>query len=179
MKKKNLFYFILPLLFVGYLIGKKIYFTPAYDDGELAPQIAATLANGDNFNLSELKGKYVLLEFWGSWCGPCIAEMPDIKSLYGKYSEADFLDAEGFAVVSVAVEKKEDRWRRALEKYNMPWEYQVYDEATSLKFFNSPIADAYGVKQVPTKFLISPSGTIISVDKSPEEIDRFLKEKIK
>lgn len=178
MKKKNLFYLLLPLFFIGYIVGKKIYFTPAYDDGEKAPEISAQLANGDDFNLTELNGKYVLLEFWGSWCGPCIAEMPAIKSLHGKYANTKFSDADGFTVVSIAVEKREDRWRRALDKYKMPWPYQVFDEATSLKFFDAPIANDYGVNQVPTKFLISPNGTIISVDKSPEQIDAFLQSKI-
>ena len=177
--KKNIINILVIVAIGGYFIGKKIYFTPAYDDGERAPEVTATLANGEAFKLSNLEGKYVLLDFWGSWCGPCIAEMPAIKSLHGKYAGAQFQDAEGFAIVSIAVEKREERWRRALEKYQMPWTYQIFDEATSLKFFNAPIANDFGVKQVPTKFLLSPSGTIISVDKSPEELDAFLGGRLK
>jgi hypothetical protein len=105
--------------------------------------------------------------------------MPAIKALYEKYGQAQFQDAEGFAVVSVAVEKREDRWRRALDRYQLPWRYQIFDEATNLRFFNAPIANDFGVKQVPTKFLLSPSGTIISVDKSLEELDAFLNKRVK
>ena len=177
--KKKTFYILLPLLLIAFLVGKNIYMAPAYDGGEMAPEVTATLANGDAFQLSSLKGQYVLLDFWGSWCGPCIGEIPAIKALYGKYSKAKFEDANGFTVVSIAVEKREERWRRALKRYQMPWPFQIFDRATSLKFFDAPIATAFGVKQVPTKFLISPNGTIVSVNKSPEEIDAFLNGKMK
>lgn len=177
--KRKYFYLLLPLLFVIVLFGKDWYMQPAYDDGERAPNVSATLANGETFELTDLQGKYVLLDFWGSWCGPCIYEMPGLFGLHDKFADAKFQDADGLAIVSVAVEKREERWQRALQKYRMPWKYQILDQAESLSFFDSPIASDYGVKQVPTKFLISPNGTILAVDQTPEEIAEFLSSKLK
>ncbi len=158
----------------GFQAAKNYYMQPSVDDGEKVHDFSATLADGSPFKMSDLRGQYVLLDFWGSWCGPCIAEMPHLKELYGRYGNVKFKNDVGFTIVSVAVEKDESRWRRALERYKMPWEYQVVDLASSLRFFNSPIAAEYGVKQVPTKILIDEKGVILSVDQSVEEIAAFL-----
>lgn len=105
--------------------------------------------------------------------------MPHIKELYNKFGSATFNQADGFTIVSVAVQKREDRWRRALDKYQMPWPYHIMDQAESLQFFDSPIAQLYGVKQVPTKFLINEKGVIIGVDQPIEEIAAFLEKEEK
>ena len=165
---------ILIIAFVGFPIAKKFYLQPSADSGEAVKNFSASLADGAAFQLTDLNGKYVLLDFWGSWCGPCFAEMPHLKELYANYENASFKNAEGFTIVSVAVEKDEKRWRRALNRWQMPWEYQIMDQAESLRFFDSPIADLYGVKQVPTKFLIDEKGMIIGVDQPFEDIIAFL-----
>ncbi len=175
--KKYKFLKLLLILIVG-LVGfpmvKNYFMQPSAGSGEEIKDFSATLAEGAAFQLADLKGKYVLLDFWGSWCGPCFVEMPHLKELYGKYGTSTFKDAVGFTIVSVAIEKDEKRWRRALDRFQMPWEYQIMDQAESLRFFDSPIADLYGVKQVPTKFLIDEKGMIISVDQPIEEIAAFL-----
>ncbi len=153
---------------------KDLYLKPSTGSGEAVKDFSGELADGTPFQLTDLQGKYVLLDFWGSWCGPCIAELPQVKQLYETYRTTTFKKADGFTIVSVAVEKEEDRWRRALDRYEMPWPYQLMDQATSLRFFDSPIAGLYGVKQVPTKFLIDEKGVVIGVDQSMEEIARYL-----
>ena len=171
---------ILLIAFFAIPFLKEWYLQPSTDSGEAIKDFSATLADGSPFQFSQLKGQYVLLDFWGSWCAPCIKEMPEVKSLYEKYSQSKFKNADGFTIVSVAVEQGEKRWRRALDRYKMPWPYQVMDQAESLRFFDSPIAELYGVKQVPTKFLIDEKGEIMGVDQPFEEIAAFLeRERIK
>ncbi len=164
----------LPLILIlglgAFFVGRYIYLQPKFDDGETVPDFA--LNESEQF--SDLRGKYVLLDFWGSWCGPCISEFGSVSELYKKYHGQRFTDAEDFEIVGVAVESDKGRWERAIKKYNLDWKYQVLDLSTSLRFFNSPIAADYGVKEVPTKYLINPKGVIIGVNLPFEEIQQIL-----
>ncbi len=162
------------ILGAGYFIGKYIYFTPNYDDGELAPNFSGEMPSGESFELSDLKGKYVLIDFWGSWCMPCIREFPELIAMNNKYQEANFKNAEGFEIVSLAIEKNKDRWLRAIERYQLNWQYHHADLVTSFKFFDSEISSQYGVKEVPTKFLVGPEGQIIGVNMPFEEMEKLL-----
>ncbi|MFT5386259.1 MAG: hypothetical protein ACI8VT_002380, partial [Saprospiraceae bacterium] len=99
-------------------------------------------------------------------------------TLYEKYKGKKFVDASDFEVIGVAIEDDANRWERAINKYNLTWKYQVIDLSSSLRFFNGPIATSYGVKDVPTKYLISPEGVIIGVNLSFEEIDKRLAGKL-
>lgn len=166
------------VLVVGYL-GRQFYMAPKVVNGENSPKIEGTLLNGKPFNLSDLKGQYVLVDFWGSWCAPCLVEMPGIKKINEKYKDAAFKGADGLALVSVAIERDEDRWRKAVARIGMPWEYHLADLTTSFKFINAPIANEFGVKQVPSKFLLDENGVIIGVNQSIEELDRFLAKRMK
>lgn len=179
MKKFNFINLLIGLVILSgiFTVVKHFYLQPDFAENDKAPDFIAILPDGKAFKMSELRGRYVLLDFWGSWCGPCISEMPDLKALYQKYEGQKFSEAEGFTIVSVAVEKDKERWARALDRFQMPWPYQILDPASSLKFFDSPIANEYGVKQLPTKFLIDENGKIIAVDWSAKKIDQFLENK--
>ena len=130
------------------------------------------------FQLEDVQGKYVLLDFWGSWCGPCRAESPAMVELYQKYQGKKFADADGFEIVSVAIERSEANWKRAIQSDNLFWPYHVLDMTTSMKFFNGQVSEQYGVKQIPTKFLLNPDGMIIGVNQSVNKIDRLLAKKV-
>lgn len=180
MKKPNFITFLIGFVVVVgvFSVIKFFYMQPSYKDGEKAPDFIGMLPDGEAFKLSQLQGKYVLLDFWGSWCGPCIRESPALVALYNKYGDKSFKDAEGFTIVSVAIDKKKTRWAKTVERLGLNWPYQLMDPVSNFKFFDSPIANEYGVKQVPTKFLIDEKGQIVSVDPTVEEIDRFLQEKM-
>ena len=180
MKNKNFVNFLIGLVvFAGiFTVVKQFYLQPAYDQGQKAPDFIAILPDGKSFKLSDLKGQYVFIDFWGSWCGPCIQEAPDLIALYEKYHGAAFKTAEGFTIVSVAVEKDRERWLRAINRLGLVWPYHIIDPSSSLRFFNSPIANEYGVKQVPTTFLVNENGQIEGVNMTIEQIDRFLQEQM-
>lgn len=162
------------ILIVLFLLGQYIYKLPRFDDGEKAPAFEATLLDGASMSLEELKGNYVLIDFWGSWCGPCRAENPQLVSLYSKYKGRSFENAEAFEIVSIGIEQRKERWLRAIKKDQLDWKYHILDQATNLRFFDSPIAGVYGITEVPSKYLIDPRGNIIGVNPSVEEVDQLL-----
>lgn len=163
------------ILLAAFIIGKPLYMQPDYDDGEAAPDFTGKNLAGEDFQLSDLKGNYVLIDFWGSWCGPCIREIPDLKKLYENFHGQNFKKGADFEIISIAVEQSERRWPAAVQKYDLNWKYHTLDKATSLRFFDSPIAKDYGVKEVPTTFLVDEKGQIIGVNWSVEKITDYLK----
>ncbi|MEM8582740.1 MAG: TlpA disulfide reductase family protein [Bacteroidota bacterium] len=153
-----------PIVAVIALIGFRIwYFTPNYDEGEVAANFSAELLNGDRFELSDLRGSYVLLDFWGSWCGPCRREAPTLKAIHEEAGDR-------LAIVSVAIERSAQNWQRAIEQDERNWPYQIMEETSSLKFLNGPISDLYNVNQVPFHFLIDPDGKVVGVNMGWNEI---------
>ena len=169
----------LALLLGAFLIGKPLYMQPDYDDGEVAPNFTGTNLQGLSFDLQDLKGQYVLVEFWGSWCGPCIREIPDLRGLYRTFNGKEYKHARNFEIVSIAVEQSQKRWPKAVEKYDLDWPYHTLDLATDLRFFDSPIANAYGVKEVPTSFFLNPEGKILGVNWKATQISEYLSEDLK
>lgn len=173
-KIKNNFVFIALFAFAVYSIGRYFYKKPDVINGEVAPKIVSTQPNGESFDLSSLKGHYVLLDFWGSWCGPCIQEMPQLKALNAKYLGKKFTDAEGFNIVSVGIEQDRDRWLSAIEQLGIGSWIHVSD----FQNLDSPLAKAYGVRVIPTKFLLNTEGVIIGVNQSIEDIEKVLDSKV-
>jgi thiol-disulfide isomerase/thioredoxin len=165
---------LLVLLIVGYA-GYYFYKMPKYKNGQKAPQFKSELIDGNDFELVDLEGKYVLLDFWGSWCGPCRRENPDIVDLYDKYNNASFKNATGFEVVSIGVENREKSWKNAIAKDGLKWKYHI----AQMDRFKSPIVAQYGVKEIPTKYLINEKGEIIGVNMSISEIDNMLSRRLK
>ena len=117
-----------------------------------APEIVTTMYNGESFKLSELRGNYVLLDFWGSWCGPCRRENPELVKFYKRNKNK-------VVIVSVALETNPDNWTAARERDGLIWEHHIVQKNG---ISGSSIANAYGVTSIPAKFLIDPDGNIVS-----------------
>ena len=166
---------ILLIIIIGIYAGRYIYMLPQFNNGDLAPDFTATTLNGDNLQLSKLQGKYILLDFWGSWCGPCRQENPALVKLYHEFSDKKYRDANGFEIVSVAIERNEAQWKRAIKRDQLNWPNHVLDLSSNMKFFNSEIAQKYKIKQIPTKYLINPAGKIIGVNMNPNQIENVLR----
>ena len=167
------------LVLAGFFIGRYLYKQPRFVNGDSGPNFAATLADGRDFELKDLRDRYVLVDFWGSWCAPCLQAVPELKNLYQEYKDVPFEDATGFEIISVGVEEKEENWRRALTRLQLPWSYQILDLTTSLRFFDAPLAEQYGIKELPTTYLLDPDGQIIGVNLTGMEIRKLLDRRIK
>ncbi len=163
---------LLIVIIAGYGI-KYFYHQPKFESGEKAKDFTAVLRSGDKFTLSDLRGKYVLLDFWGSWCGPCRKESPDLVSLYSEMKKLTFVNAGGFEIVGIAIETKKENWENAILKDGLDWYYHIGE----FEKFSSPTASLYGIREIPTKYLINPEGLIIMVNPEIKEIRRYLLEK--
>lgn len=155
-------------------ITDKISSVEATAIGKPAIPINKTDINGNPVNLETLKGKYVLLDFWGSWCGPCRASFPHLKELYAKYKP------EGFEILGIALEQSDQldeniaTWKKTVKEDNLPW-LQVLDNQDREKF---DAVKSYGVTAFPTQLLLDKDGKIMAryvgenedLDKKLEEI---------
>lgn len=115
--------------------------------------------NKKSFTLSSLRGKYVLLDFWASWCVPCREENPNVVKAYHD------LKGKNFEIVSVSLDQNQQAWENAVKKDDLPW-IQVSD----LKGWNNDVANQFFIKAVPQNFLINPNGVIIAVNLRGEDL---------
>jgi len=132
---------------------KKINKIKSVSIGSVAPEIILSDTTGKDVALSSLRGKYVLLDFWAGWCGPCRMENPNILKNYVKYKN------KGFEVYQVSLDRSRSDWVNAIKKDNLIW-YNVSD----LKFFQSEAASLYNIDRIPKGFLLDPNGVIIAKD---------------
>ncbi len=116
-------------------------------DGVMAPDFTLNDLNGKPLTLSSLRGKYVILDFWGSWCVWCIKGIPQMKAYYQKY-------AGKFEILGIDCNDPEAKWKAAVEKYELPW-LHVYNTR------DSKVLEQYEIQGFPTKIIISPEGKIV------------------
>lgn len=123
--------------------------TQAAQDAPEAPDFTLKDIKGKPLTLSSLRGKYVVLDFWGSWCGWCIKGIPRMKEYYGKYSDK-------LEILGIDCNDSEEAWRTAVAKHNLPW-LHVYNTN------DSGVLEKYGVQGFPTKVVIDPEGKVANI----------------
>lgn len=119
---------------------------------------------GKEISLKDFKGKYVLIDFWASWCGPCRAEYPFLKKSYANFKD------KGFEIIGVSLDSDKAKWLKALSEDSLSWA-----NVTDLKAAESPTAKLYGVQPIPDNFLVDPQGKIIARGLHREELENKLK----
>ena len=135
--------------------------------GATAPEFAQADTNGKMVSLSSFKGKYLLVDFWASWCSPCRAENPNLVKTFNKYKDKNF------TVLGVSLDQPgaKQKWMDAIHKDGLTWTH-----VSDLKYWNNEASTSYGVQAIPQNYLLDPNGKIIGKNLFGKELDNKLEE---
>ncbi|MBK5202933.1 MAG: AhpC/TSA family protein [Prolixibacteraceae bacterium] len=133
--------------------------------GAIASDFTMKDTEGNDFTLSSLRGKYVLIDFWASWCSPCRKENPNVVTAYNNFKD------KGFDIVGVSLDKDKKAWVKAIKDDNLTWHH-----VSDLKFWNNVVARTYGVQSIPYNLLLDKEGKIIAMNLRGENLSKKLKE---
>ncbi|MDR2971865.1 MAG: AhpC/TSA family protein [Bacteroidales bacterium] len=133
--------------------------------GSVLPNIELPDENGKLVSLESLRGKYVLVDFWATWCSSCMSEILHLKKIYHEYH------TKGFEIYSISLDYSNEEWLAGIERYDLNW-------ITVTELPGSPTAKQMAIKYIPTSFLLDPNGVIVAVNASNESLMQILEEVI-
>lgn len=147
----------------GEPIGSKLATAEKTAVGQQAPDFTMDDTTGHPVSLNSFRGKYVLVDFWASWCGPCRAENPNVVKAFNQYKDKNF------TILSVSLDKTKDAWEKAIQDDHLAWNH-----VSDLQYWDNAAAKLYGVQAIPANFLVDPSGKIIAKDLRGEALESEL-----
>jgi peroxiredoxin len=136
--------------------------------GSNAPDFVQNDADGKPISLSSFRGKYVLIDFWASWCGPCRRENPAVVAAYNQFKDKNF------TILGVSLDQDKQKWLDAVKNDNLTWTH-----VSDLAYWNNAVAKKYNVSSIPQNYLLDPSGKIIAKNLRGEELRQKLSELLK
>lgn len=149
----------------GVDFAKRLEIAKATAVGAMAPDFTQNDVAGKPVSLSGFKGRYVLIDFWASWCGPCRGENPNVVKAYQQYKD------KGFTILGVSLDQNKEAWLKAIEADNLTWTH-----VSDLKYWNNAVAQQYGIRSIPANFLLDKEGKIIVSDLRGEALEKKLAE---
>jgi peroxiredoxin len=136
--------------------------------GAIAPDFTQNTPDGKPVSLSDFRGKYVLVDFWASWCGPCRQENPTVVKAYNNFK------AKGFTVLGVSLDKDKDRWLAAIEKDKLTW-----TQVSDLEYWQNAAAQLYGIQSIPSNVLVNPEGEIVAKNLRGDDLEKTIESVLK
>ncbi|QEM09392.1 TlpA disulfide reductase family protein [Mucilaginibacter rubeus] len=136
--------------------------------GHKAPEFAVNGIDGKPIKLSDYKGKYVMIDFWASWCQPCRQENPNVVKQYAAFN------SKGFNILGVSLDKDKDPWRKAINDDKLTWAH-----GSDLNGFEGPTERLYHIEAIPSNFIIDPQGNIVAKNITGADLEAFLNKTFK